>query len=73
MNSLRAKLMFWLLGAVAVIGTGGAWVSYRHALAEADAYFDYHLREIAMLLRDQAYGFAANPGLPDTEIGRAHV
>src|SRR5678815_2920362 len=66
MNSLRAKLMFWLLGAVAVIGTGGAWVSYRHALAEADAYFDYHLRETAMLLRDQAYGFAANPGLPDT-------
>jgi two-component system OmpR family sensor kinase len=63
-NSLRSKLLAWLLGAVALIGTAGAWVSYRNALAEANAFFDEHLRETALLLRDQAYGFAATPGLP---------
>jgi two-component system, OmpR family, sensor kinase len=65
MTSLRNTLLAWLLGAVVVVGAGGAWVSYRHALDEANAYFDYHLRETAMLLRDQAYGFAPEPGLPD--------
>jgi two-component system OmpR family sensor kinase len=63
MNSLRNKLLFWLLGAVALVGAGGAWVSYRNALAEANAFFDYHLRGTALLLRDQAYGFSAAPGL----------
>lgn len=65
MNSLRNQLLAWLLGAVAVIGAAGAWFSYRYALAEANAFFDYHLRETAMLLRDQAYGFEAPSGLPD--------
>jgi two-component system OmpR family sensor kinase len=64
MNSLRTKLLVWLLGAVTVIGAGGAWVSYRHALAEANAFFDYHLEQTALLLREQAYGFAPNSGLP---------
>jgi len=63
-NSLRNKLLAWLLGAVAIVGAAGAWVSYRNALAEANAFFDDHLRETALLLRDQAYGFAATPGLP---------
>jgi len=65
MNSLRTKLLLWLLGAVAVIGAGGAWVSYEHALEEANTFFDYHLQETAMVLRDQAYGFAPRSGLPD--------
>jgi two-component system OmpR family sensor kinase len=64
MNSLRNKLLAWLLGAVAVVGTAGAWVSYRNALAEANAFFDEHLRQTALLLRDQAYGFSGTPGLP---------
>jgi two-component system OmpR family sensor kinase len=64
MNSLRNKLLAWLLGAVAVVGAAGAWVSYRNALAEANAFFDDQLRATALLLRDQAYGFAATPGLP---------
>jgi two-component system OmpR family sensor kinase len=63
-NSLRNKLLAWLLGAVALTGAAGAWVSYRNALAEANAFFDEHLRETALLLRDQAYGFSATPGLP---------
>ena len=64
MNSLRNNLLAWLLGAVAVVGVTGAWVSYRNALAEANAFFDEHLRETALLLRDQAYGYSNTPGLP---------
>ena len=64
MNSLRSKLLVWLLGAVAVVGAAGAWVSYRNALTEANAFFDDHLRQTALLLRDQAYGYSATPGLP---------
>jgi len=63
-NSLRNRLLAWLLGAVAIVGASGAWVSYRNALAEANAFFDDQLRQTALLLRDQAYGFAAAPGLP---------
>ena len=64
MKSLRAQLLLWLLGAVLVVGLAGGTVIYRNALAEANAFFDYHLRETALLLRDQAYGFAPLPGLP---------
>ena len=62
MKSLRSTLLAWLLGAVVVIGLGGGYLIYRNALAEANAFFDYHLRATAMLLRDQAYGFARRPG-----------
>lgn len=64
MSSLRDRLLAWLIGAVAVIGIGGAIVSYRNALGEANAFFDEHLRQTALLLRDQARGFVANPRLP---------
>jgi two-component system OmpR family sensor kinase len=64
MNSLRARLLAWLLAAVLLVGVAGGFVLYRNALAEANAFFDYHLRDTAMLLRDQAYGFAPPEGLP---------
>jgi signal transduction histidine kinase len=64
LKSLRATLLAWLLGAVLVVGLGGGYLIYRNSLAEANAFFDYHLRATAMLLRDQAYGFARTPGLP---------
>ena len=64
MNSLRTRLLIGLLGAVLLIGLAGGVVIYRNSLAEANAFFDYHLRESAMLLRDQAYGFAPRAGLP---------
>ena len=64
MNSLRNRLLAWLLGAVALVGATGALVSYRNALAEANSFFDDHLRQTALLLRDQAYGFSPTPGLP---------
>ena len=64
MKSLRTQLLLWLLGAVVIVGLAGGAVIYRNVLAEANAFFDYHLRETAFLLRDQAYGFAPSPGLP---------
>jgi CHASE1-domain containing sensor protein len=69
MSSLRNTLLAWLLGAVALIGLGGAGLSYRNALAEANAFFDNHLRETALLLRDQVRGFGAGPRLPQQVPG----
>jgi len=64
MTSLRNTLLAWLVAAVVLVGCGGAWATYRNSLAEANAFFDYHLRETAMLLRDRALGFDAARGLP---------
>jgi two-component system, OmpR family, sensor kinase len=52
-SSLRARLLAWLLGGVVLVGATGGWIVYRNALSEADAFFDYHLRQTALLLRDQ--------------------
>ena len=53
MSSLRARLLAWLLGGVLFVGAAGGLTVYRNALAQADAFFDYHLRQTALLLRDQ--------------------
>ena len=53
MSSLRARLLAGLLAGVVFVGAAGGWIVYRNALAEADAFFDYHLRETALILRDQ--------------------
>jgi len=65
MRSLRAHLLAWLLGGVLAVGLAGGYLIYRNALAEANEFFDYHLRETALLLRAQAYGFRTPQGLPD--------
>jgi two-component system, OmpR family, sensor kinase len=52
-SSLRGRLLASLLGGVVLVGLGGGWIVYRNALAEADAFFDYHLRQTALILRDQ--------------------
>lgn len=49
-SSLRARLLAWLLGGVVLVGAAGGLVVYRNALAEAGAFFDYHLRQTALLL-----------------------
>jgi len=66
-NSIRARLTLWLLVAVAVTGAIGAWLIYRNALAEADTFFDYQLRQTALTLRDQAFEYAATPALTPAE------
>ena len=52
-NSLRARLLAWLLGGIAVVGLSGGLVVYHNTLRQADAFFDYHLEQMALLLRDQ--------------------
>jgi two-component system OmpR family sensor kinase/two-component system sensor histidine kinase QseC len=53
MTSIRTRLLLSLLLALALAaGLVGA-VTYRNTLAEAEALFDYQLRQMALSLRDQ--------------------
>jgi two-component system OmpR family sensor kinase len=63
-NSLRNRLLAWLVGAVVLVGALGAALSYRIARAEADAFFDAQLRETALLLRDEVRVFPGAARLP---------
>ncbi len=64
MSSIRARLLAWLIGGVLFIGVAGGWIVYRNALAEADAFFDYHLRQTALILRDEPVEYSLAPRLP---------
>jgi two-component system, OmpR family, sensor kinase len=66
-SSLRARLLAWLLGGVAFVGVTGGWIVYANALAEADQFFDYHLRQTALILRDQPVQYLLSPQLPPTD------
>ncbi len=46
------------------IGVAGGWIVYRNALAEADAFFDYHLRQTALVLRDEPVEYSLAPRIP---------
>jgi two-component system, OmpR family, sensor kinase len=63
MQSLRARLLVWLLGAVLVATAGFGWILYRNALAQADHFFDQQLEQVALSLRDQAFEFALAPSV----------
>ncbi|MGH8208341.1 MAG: ATP-binding protein, partial [Steroidobacteraceae bacterium] len=67
MRSIRARLLAWLIGGVVFIGAVGGWVVYRNALAEADAFFDYHLRQTALILRDEPVEYSLAPQLPGND------
>ena len=60
MKSIRLRLLSWLLGCAALVVLAAGWGVYRAALVDADALFDYQLRQVALTLRDQgvAQGFA---------------
>jgi two-component system OmpR family sensor kinase len=62
-RSIRARLLAWLFAGVVFIGAIGGGIVYRNALAEADAFFDYHLRQTALLLRDEPVEYVA-PQIP---------
>jgi two-component system OmpR family sensor kinase len=66
-RSLRARLLAWLLAGVAFVGVAGGLTVYRNALAQADAFFDYHLRQTALILRDQPVEYLLAPQLPSTD------
>ena len=65
-KSLRTRLLAWLLGGVLLVGAAGGWFVYRNALVEADAFFDYHLRQTALLLSDQPVEYLLSPEIPQT-------
>ena len=67
MNSLRARLLLLLLTGVLLAGAAGGWLSYRNALEDADEFFDQHLRQTALTLRDQAFEYAASPSMREEE------
>ena len=67
MRSLRARLLAWLLAGVVFVGVAGGLTVYHNALAQADAFFDYHLRETALILRDQPVEYLLAPQLPSTD------
>jgi two-component system OmpR family sensor kinase len=66
-SSLRARLLGSLLAGVVLVGAAGGWIVYRNALAEADEFFDYHLRETALILRDEPVEYLFAPRLPPTD------
>jgi two-component system, OmpR family, sensor kinase len=67
MSSLRARLLASLLGGVVGAGALGGWIVYRNALAEADAFFDYHLRETALILRDEPVEYQLGAQYPPAD------
>ena len=55
MNSIRGKLVLFLTTTMTVVMLLGAWATYSAANEEANAIFDYHLEQIALALRNQAF------------------
>ncbi|HXW74517.1 MAG TPA: ATP-binding protein [Steroidobacteraceae bacterium] len=68
MSSLRARLLAWLLAGVVGVGAVGGWIVYRNALAEADAFFDSHLRETALILRDEPVRYLLAPPFEPADV-----
>ena len=68
MKSLRGRLLLWLLTGVVIVGAAGGWVVYVNALSEADAFFDYELRQTALLLSDQPVEYQLAPQIPSNDI-----
>src|SRR4029077_11132784 len=69
MSSLRARLLGWLLGGVLAVGALGGFIVYHKALREADAFFDYHLRQTALVLGDEPVGYQLAPRIAAPDPG----
>ena len=67
MRSIRARLLAWLFGGVILVGLVGGLLVYRNALLEADAFFDYHLRQTALILRDEPVSYSLPQQLPSND------
>ncbi len=67
MRSLRGRLLLWLLSGVILVGAVGGWIVYLNALSEADTFFDYELRQTALLLSDQPVEYQLEAPLPPND------
>ena len=54
MNSIRSRLLLWLLASVLIASVSAAFMTYFKARTEANQLFDYHLKQIALTLQDQS-------------------
>jgi len=61
MRSIRSKLTLLLLLGISLALAAAAWSTYRLARKEIDGVFDYHLKQLALSMRDQT--FSAKPQL----------
>lgn len=62
MTSIRRQLLIGLLAVVLIAGLVAAWGVYQRAHEELDEVFDYHLKQMALSLRDQSFQpFAGGP------------
>lgn len=68
MSSLRRQLLVALLGVLLLGSLAGAYATYRSALAEIGAVFDYDLRQLALSVRDLAIGVASELPAPDPDF-----
>lgn len=66
--SIRRHLLAALLGAMCVAMLLGGWATYRVALDQAGALFDYHLEQIALSLRDQRFQGSAEALASDESL-----
>lgn len=68
MTSIRRQLLVGLLAVVLIAGLFAAWAVYQRAHEEVNELFDYHLKQMALSLRDQSFEpFAGGP--PGIEHG----
>ncbi len=68
MASIRRNLLLALLGAMCAAMLLGGWATYRAARDEAGALFDYHLKQIALSLRDQTFHGSAEALASDESL-----
>ena len=54
MNSIRSRLLLWLLAGVLIASLSAALMTYFKARTEANHLFDYLLKQIALTLQDQS-------------------
>lgn len=66
MTSLRVRLLASLLTVVVLVGAAGAWLTYRNALVVSATFFDYQLRQTALLVREQLTQFPLPPAARST-------
>ena len=67
MRSIRGRLLGWLFAGVVLIGVVGGLIVYHNALVEADAFFDYQLRQTALILRDEPVEYSLSQQLPPSD------
>ncbi|MEI2771235.1 MAG: ATP-binding protein [Candidatus Competibacter sp.] len=53
MNSIRQRLLLWLLAGLSLVLAASGYATYRQARVETNALFDYHLQQTALALRNQ--------------------